>query len=153
MKKDIAFFLLLLAGLSACGMTKDEPTNEVDQNASSVDFKAKETRTLSNLAKLEASVAAYIEAEKKIPPDLDSLIPRYLADIPTVELGLSKHRDNNDVKVYPAAVLRDGAIDGSQLKDSGRWGYVHNDRQVVIFVDCTHRTSGGSPWYQARGVF
>src|ERR1700692_3578513 len=102
MNKNIALCAVLIAGLSSCGtMRKDDPPSEVDKNAQNVHFKNKETRTLSNLAKLEASIAAYVEAEKKIPENLDALVPQYLADVPTVELGLSRHRDNNAVKIYP----------------------------------------------------
>jgi hypothetical protein len=146
--------LAVAAGLAACGMTRDEPTSrEVDETVKDVEYKVKESRTLSSLAKIETSIAAYVEHEKKIPANLEALVPAYLAEIPTVELGMVRHRDTAAVRSYPAAVLRDGAVDGSQLRDSGKWGYVHNDRQVVIFVDCTHLTSGGTPWYRARGVY
>jgi hypothetical protein len=145
---------ILLAGVSGCGMVKDEPTSkEVDDTVKDVEYKVKESRTLSSLAKIETSIAAYIEHEKKIPANLEALVPSYLAEIPTVELGMVRHRDTTDVRTYPASVLRDGAVDGSKLRDSGKWGYVHNERQVVIFVDCTHLTSGGLPWYRARGVY
>ena len=44
-------------------------------------------------------------------------------------------------------------VNGSRLKDTGGWGYVHNDRQVIIFVDCIHKMMDGKFWYQARGVY
>ena len=49
-------------------------------------------------------------------------------------VSLLGHSETNRVRAYPSRVLQDGAIDGSKLRDSGAWGYVHNDRQVIIFV-------------------
>lgn len=154
MKRLLPFLAAALASMPGCGMVKDEPASkDIAQTVQNAEVKALESRTLSSLAKLESSIAAYVEAEKKIPPNLEVLVPQYLAEIPMVELGIPRHHDSAAVKTYPSLILRDGGIDGSQLRDSGRWGYVHNDRQVVIFVDCTHRMTNGTPWYQARGVF
>lgn len=144
----------LAAGTAGCKeLTKEGISSEVEQTVRDSDFQVKEIRTLSNLAKLEEALSAYVSAEKKIPDTPELLVPKYLADIPTVEIAVRGHRDNNEVKLYPAAVLRDGKVDGSKLRDTGRWGYVFNDRQVVVFVDCTHNSSRGRPWYLERGVY
>ncbi len=37
--------------------------------------------------------------------------------------------------------------------DTGKWGYVFNESQVVVFIDCTHKSGRGRPWYQERGVY
>ena len=145
----IAFTLSGCAG----GATPGDSIREVDENARQLESKAGESRTLSALAKLEESLTNYIQTEKKIPQTLEELVPKYLAEVPTVELDIRGHHDNNKVHVYPAAVLRDGAIDGTKLKDSGRWGYVFNERQVVVFVDCTHKSSRARAWYLERGVY
>jgi hypothetical protein len=154
----LAAAALAAAGaLGGCGGNTAERdariTSDVEQNVADADTRAQELRTLASLAKIEESVANFVKAENQIPDNLDQLIPKYLAEIPPVEIGVRGHRDNNQVHVYPASVLRDGQIDGSQLKDTGRWGYVHNDRQVVVFVDCTHLSRQGNPWYQAHGAY
>ena len=148
-------FVLLLAASGGCAMmTGVEPSaKELDKNAADTDTHIRETKTLSTLAALETKIGAYIKAENKIPKDLEDLVPKYLAEIPTVELGVERHKDSSKVKVYPSEVMRDGQIDGTQLRDTGKWGYTFNDRQVIIFVDCTHNSSRGVPWYQERGVY
>ena len=154
----LAAAALTAAGaLSGCGGNASERdariSSDVEQNVQEADTRAQELRTLASLAKIEESVANYVKTENKIPDNLEQLIPKYLAEVPPVEIGVRGHRDNNQVRLYTASVLRDGQIDGSQLKDTGRWGYVHNDRQVVVFVDCTHLSRQGSPWYQAHGAY
>lgn len=143
------------AATAACGGQSREAriSEDVDQNVRDAESRAQESRTLSSLAKIEESVATYVKTEKAIPETLDQLVPKYLAEIPPVEIGVRGHRDTAQVKTYPSLILRDGQIDGSQLKDSGRWGYVHNDRQVVVFIDCTHQSGHGHPWYETHGAY
>ena len=43
------------------------------------------------------------------------------------------------------AVLRDGQVDGSRLRGTGRWGYVFTDDRIVIFVDCLKPSLRGVP--------
>lgn len=153
-----AVFMVLAAGalvFSGCrGMIgRDEIAREVDADVRDSERQIRESRTLSNLAKLESSLADYIKLEKRIPAQLNWLIPKYLAEIPSVEIGIRGHHENSEVKVYPSDVLRDGRISGARIRDTGKWGYVFNERQVVVFVDCTHKSSRGRPWYQERGVY
>jgi hypothetical protein len=154
MKRAISM-AVLAAVLAGCGTAarEDQISQEVEKSVQDAEARARESRTMSALAKLEEALAAFIAAEKRIPDSIESLIPKYLAEVPTVEIEVRGHRDNNLVRSYPAAILMDGQIDGSQLKDTGRWGYVHNDRQVVIFIDCTHRSRHGHPWYMQHGVY
>lgn len=126
---------------------------ELAQEVRSADVHVKESRTLSGLAKLEASLSDYTKTEGKIPPNLETLIPKYLAAMPIVETGVPGHKDTSSVRSYQSQVLVDGRVDGTKLDDTGKWGYVFNDRQIVVFVDCTHRAVDGSPWYQHRGVY
>jgi hypothetical protein len=148
--------VLAAAVLAGCGTApgrEDQISQEVEKSVQDAETRARESRTMSALAKLEEAIAAYIGAEKRIPDSIEELIPKYLAEVPSVEIDARGHHDNNAVRKYPASILMDGQIDGSQLKDSGRWGYVHNDRQVVIFIDCTHQSRRGHPWYMQHGVF
>ncbi|MBI3289273.1 MAG: hypothetical protein HYZ74_07120, partial [Elusimicrobia bacterium] len=57
------------------------------------------------------------------------------------------------IEVYSPTILRDGQVDGSRIRGSGHWGYVFNDYQVVVFVDCLKPSLRGVPWYQVRGVY
>ena len=150
----IAACAALTAGCGGGPVSRETRISEdVDQNVRDAETRAQESRTLSSLAKIEESVATYVKTEKSIPESLDQLIPKYLAEVPPVEIGVRWHRDTALVKVYPETILRDGQIDGSQLKDTGRWGYVHNERQVVVFIDCTHQSRQGHPWYQTHGAY
>lgn len=147
--------LLSLLGVSGCRaiIGGDHIERDVENTVRDNERAVVETRTLSGLARLESSVADYIKGEGKIPSKLEELVPKYLAELPAVETGLRSHRDTTDVKLYGPEVLRDGVINGTRLADTGKWGYVFNERQVVIFVDCTHQSSRGKPWYQERGVY
>ena len=150
----LLFAVVLPAAMTGCrGLgARDESAQELERDFRDSERQIKETRTLSNLAKIEASIADYIKYEKRIPEKIDQLIPKYLAMIPTVEIEVSKHHESAAVKYYYSETLRDGQIDGTRLKDTGKWGYVHNERQVVVFVDCTHPSGRGKSWYQERGA-
>lgn len=146
-----ALFALGVAGCA--GGERGDSAREVDENARQLEASAGDSRTLVGLAKLEESLTNYVQTEKKIPATLEDMIPKYLASMPMVEIGIRGHRETDRSRVYPSYVLRDGQIDGTKLKDTGRWGYVFNDRQVVVFVDCTHKSSRGRAWYLERGVY
>lgn len=148
----LIIFCAAFAGCSSLG--RDEiGGKEFDSSVRNADLRIKESRTLSSLSKLESAVSDYYKAEGRIPAKLDVLIPKYLADMPIVEISIRGHKDSSGVQQYPGSVIRDGQVDPSQLQDTGKWGYVFNDRQVIVFVDCTHTTSRGTPWYQERGVY
>jgi hypothetical protein len=155
MRNFLAILALSVLTVSGCRAVtgRDDVAREVESDVRNFEGQVRESRTLSNLAKIEASLADYIKLEKRIPEKLEWLIPKYLAEIPSVDLGLKGHEETSLVKVYPADVLRDGQISGTRILDTGKWGYVFNDRQVVVFVDCTHKSSRGRPWYQERGVY
>ncbi len=139
---------------TGCGVfIKDNITRDVERHVQEVDLRAVESRTLTHLSTLEQSVSDFYRAEKRVPEKLEELIPKYLSEIPQVELGVKGHSTNNDVRLYPAEVIQDGAIDGVRIRDTGRWGYAVKGNRVIIFVDCVHRTSKGNPWYQERGVY
>ena len=111
-----------------------------------------EDKARSDLGRLETAVADYYKTEKRIPAKLDALIPKYLSEVPPLDLPACGG-ESDKVKIYPSGVLRGGQVDGTQLLGTGRWGYVFNDRQVVIFIDCLKPSSKGVPWYQVRGVY
>ncbi|MEK7858001.1 MAG: hypothetical protein AAB320_02565 [Elusimicrobiota bacterium] len=148
-------FLLLVAALAAAGCrgSRDESARDLEKNLRDSEASGKESRTLAALAKIESSLSDYVKAENKVPKTLDALIPKYLAEIPAVDIGVPGHRDTAEVKVYPMDTLRDGQIDGTKLRDTGKWGYVFTENRVVVFVDCTHSSSHGRPWYLERGVY
>ena len=153
MKRSI--LVALAAALAACAFASREerfPKGMSDDVARSVRRSA-ESQTLSRMASLERSLNDFIQAKGRIPAKLTELVPEYLAQIPDVELGMKEHKDSADVQYYPAAVIVGGGINGAALSDSGGWGYAHNDRQVIVFVDCTHARMDGSLWYKTRGVF
>ncbi|MCX5796019.1 MAG: hypothetical protein NTY77_11040 [Elusimicrobia bacterium] len=142
--------LLTLAGCRSLGL-KDESSGELERNFQESDRQVGETRTLAGLAAMETALTSFVKGERRIPERLDELVPKYLSQIPSVDIVVSGHHETNAVRYYPSDLLRGGQLDGTKLKDTGKWGYVHNERQVVIFVDCTHPSSRGKPWYQERG--
>lgn len=142
--------ILALAGCRGLGV-KDEAAAELEQSFKASDRQVKESKTLSGLVEMETALAGYVRDEGRIPDRIEQLIPKYLAEIPAADTAVKGHGESSEVQIYPETVLRGGAIDGTRLKDTGTWGYVHNDHQVVIFVDCTHPSSRGRPWYQERG--
>lgn len=152
---------LIPAVVAACagcasnfGARPPESSSVADAAFKNSDLYSRESRTLSGLATLENGINDYIKDQGKIPTRLEDLIPRYVVEIPVVELGQPRrHGDKSSVRYYPSRIIQNGVIDGSQLKDTGRWGYAHNDKQVVVFVDCTHVNSRGNLWYKERGVF
>jgi len=153
--KRRAALIVLSAGLAGCASVfggKDEAAADFDKETSATEARIKEDKVHSILGRLEASIADYYKVEKHIPEKLSQLVPKYLAEIPSLDLPVCGH-ETEKVQIYPSDVLRDGRVDGSRLKGTGRWGYVFNDRQVIVFVDCLKPTSRGVPWYQERGVY
>ena len=142
----------LLAGVLAAGGCHMVSKDDMDAKAGQMDMQIKELRTLSGLAKIEESLKDYTQNEKKIPENLEDLIPKYIAEMPLAELGIRSHRDTSKIQDYPKAILRHGRVDGLKLKDTGRWGYVHDDHRAVVFVDCVHKSSRGRPWFEERGA-
>ena len=143
---------LLMAGCAGMLGGKDEGAADFDKETRANEVRVKEDRARSSLAQFEARLADYTKAEKRIPAKLGMLVPKYLGEIPVLDLPLCG-RETSQIEVYPPQILRDGQVDGSRIRGTGRWGYVFNDYQVVIFVDCLKPSLRGVPWYQERGVY
>ncbi len=152
MARSTTYFLLisLVAAASCQSLRNDAISRQVSRTIEQSDRAIGESQTLASIAKMELSLSEFTRFERRIPAKLSDLIPAYLAEIPPVRTGVRRHKDTSGVKAYPAEILRGGQIDGTQLRDTGKWGYVYNDRLVVVFVDCTHPTTRGRPWYQER---
>ena len=147
----MAAAVLLTAGCASM-FGKDEAAVDFDKETSANEARVKEDRVRSALAQIETRLADYTKTEQKIPAKLESLVPKYLGEIPTLDLPVCGH-ETNKVEVYSPAILRDGQVDGSHLKGSGHWGYVFTEDRIVIFVDCLKPSLRGIPWYQERGVY
>lgn len=143
---------LLTAGCAGMFGGKDEAAMDFDKETSANELQVKEEKVRSSLAQLEARLADYTKTEKKIPATLQKLVPKYLGEIPSLDLPVCG-RETSQVEVYSPVVLRDGQIDGSRIKGTGRWGYVYTNDRIVIFVDCLKPSLRGVPWYQERGVY
>lgn len=144
------------AAALACGCLSGEPRArrgqpDISEVVTRSERGAIETSNLARLAALERSLNDFVVGEGRIPKTLDELVPKYLAEIPEVG-GLRGHKDSALVRYYPSSVISDGIINGSLLKDSGGWGYAFNDSQLIVFVNCTHKSMAGQLWYQARGA-
>ena len=60
------------------------------------------------------------------------------------------HATTKDVQQYPGDVCaQQGALDTTRLRDTGKWGYVGDDKSPCpgrVFIDCTHTDSKGVLW-------
>ena len=156
MKRKIFYFAalgLLAAGSGCSSMTggKDAASVEFDKETSADDARVLEDKTRTSLSALESAVSDYVKTESKIPETLDLLIPKFLSQIPSLDIPACGG-ESNKVQNYPPSILRDGQVDGTAIRGTGRWGYVYNDARVVVFIDCLKPTSKGVPWYQVRGI-
>ena len=155
-KKLFLFAALGLFSGGVCGCAsmfgKDEAAAEFDKETSADDARVLEDKTRTALSALESAVADYVKTEQKVPEKLEQLIPKYLSQIPSLDVPACRG-ESNQVQNYPPSILRDGQVDGASIKGTGRWGYVYNDARVVVFVDCLKPSSSGVPWYQMRGVY
>ncbi len=155
MKRNLFVFAalgLLAAGYSGCSSLtgKDAASAEFDKETSAGDAQVREDKTRTGLSALESAISDYVKTENKVPEKLDLLIPKYIAQIPSLDVTVCGG-ESNQIQYYPPSILRDGQVDGSAILGTGRWGYVYNDARVVIFVDCLKPASTGVPWYQMRG--
>ncbi len=144
---------LLTAGCAGIMGGQDSPANDFEREVRANEMRIKEDRTRSNLAQIESSLSDYIKAGNPIPKSLNKLVPKYLAEVPPLDLPVCGGAESDTVMVYPSDVLRDGQVNGTRLRGTGRWGYVFTDDRVVIFVDCLKPALNGLPWYQVRGVY
>lgn len=151
MRRLLLTAILLSAGCAGL-MGKDEAAMDFDKETSATEARVKEDRVRSSLAQIETRLADYTKTEKKIPTKLQSLVPKYLGEIPSLDLPVCG-RESSKVEIYPPDVLRDGQVDGSRIRGTGRWGYVFTDDRIVVFVDCLKPSLRGIPWYQERGVY
>ena len=153
MKKLIvtAAAALLTAGCAGL-FAKDEAAADFDKETSANEAKVKEDRVRSSLAQIETRLSDYTKTEKKVPAKLELLVPKYIAEIPSLDLPVCG-RESSKVEVYSPEILRDGQVDGSRLRGTGHWGYVFTEDRIVIFVDCLKPSLRGVPWYQERGVY
>jgi hypothetical protein len=153
MKRAIPILAVLLsAGCASWYGGPDEAAREFEKEAGAVESRVREDNARSSLGKIETSLADYYKSVGSIPPNLDKLVPKYLAEVPALNLPACG-RETNKVEYYPPDILRDGQVDGTRIRGTGRWGYVYNDSRVVVFVDCLKPSSRGVPWYRERGVY
>lgn len=152
--RRILALTFLAASFSGCASLfgRDEASADFEKETTAAEARIKEDRVRSSLGHFEEALAAFYKAEKRIPERLDQLVPKYLAEVPSLDLPACG-QETEKIQIYPADILRDGHVDGSRINGTGRWGYVFNQRQVIIFVDCLKPSSRGIPWYQERGVF
>jgi hypothetical protein len=144
----------LSSGISGCAswVGKDESSVDFDKETNANEARVREDKTRMSLGAMESAVADYIKTENHVPEKLDQLVPKYLAQIPSLDVTVCGG-ESNQVKVYPSSDLRDGQVDGTKIRGHGGWGYVYDETRVVIFVDCLKPSSSGVPWYQVRGAY
>ncbi len=153
MKRKL-FLLPLILSASACmnSLMHDETSDTFERATRNEEMSFRETKARTNLASIESAIADYIKAERKIPAKLTDLVPKYIANIPAVDLPACGS-ETDKVQYYGSGILSDGVINGSSLKGTGRWGYVYGQERVIVFIDCLKPSSKKIPWYQERGVY
>jgi len=147
--------IVLAAASAGCSMHYFDAglNRDSSQQVMESDRRTLESHTLSSLAAIERSLNDFAQRHHRIPKTLNELVPDFLAEIPAVELGLKGYKNTSEVSYYDASVIIDGEINGAAIDDKGGWGYAHNDRQVIVFVDSTRKRMDGTLWYRARGVY
>ncbi len=146
------FFLVILLAVcsGACGFGGAERRELIERSKRKPESPlAMESRTLTNLALLQAAVEAYARVHSRPPGKLKAIVPKFLTGIPAVE-GLSKHKPSNNARKYPLTALEYGAVNKGFIRDLGGWGYIPSDPPKV-FVDCIHKSSRGLFWYAEHG--
>lgn len=112
-----------------------------------------EAKTKGDLATLRSAISVYYgDAEGRYPSSLDELVPKYIIAIPAP--NLTNHHSVLGVEYYGSEICirisdYSGKIDGTGLKDTGKWGYISDEKSPcwgTIFVDCIHIDSKGSAW-------
>jgi len=143
--------LTAAAGCADLTGAKDFHT-DIENASGATDVAAQENDARMSLGRIETALSDFVKKENKAPDDLDALIPNYIAELPPVDITVCGKR-REGVQKYPGDLLRDGQIDGSRIKGTGLWGYVHDQQRAVVFVDCMKPSADGTPWYQVRGVY
>jgi hypothetical protein len=141
-----------LAGCSSLTGAKEMGASDFGTDTNAADLRVREDRARAGLVTLENSISDFVKSEKRVPSKLEELIPKYLAELPSLNIP-GCGRETERAQVYGPEVLRGGQVDGSRIKGTGRWGYVYNSDRVVVFVDCVKPSSRNIPWYQERGAY
>ncbi|MBI5243012.1 MAG: RDD family protein [Elusimicrobia bacterium] len=105
------------------------------------------------IALLRRALDAGAAGREPYPQTLAQLAPEYLLELPPLDFG--RHPANAEVEPYPADLCRMGPagpeLDGSKLKDTGRWGYLRGGAdacKALVFIDCTHADSNVQEWFK-----
>ena len=124
---------------------------------SGLKLKASEGEVKGHLGSLRAASSIYFgDKEGVYPPELNALTAlgpggkAWIEAIPTLETA--EHGASAEVENYGAEICTgEGGINGAALRDTGRWGYVADQKSPCwgqVFVDCTHSDTQGRPWHQ-----
>ncbi len=134
-------------------MQQSGETRSIYEKIQNLNRLSDEAKTKGNLASLRSAVSVYYgDTEGSYPSSPDELVPKYIIAIP--ELNLTDHPGVWGVEHYGSEVCvrisdHRGKIDGTRLKDTGKWGYVSDEKSPcrgTVFVDCTHTDSRGAAW-------
>lgn len=134
-------------------MQQPGETESIYERMENLKHLSAEAKTKSNLVTLRSAISIYYaDAESRFPSSLDELVPKYTIAIP--ELDLTDHPGVRGVEYYGSeACIRisdySGKIDGNGLKDTGKWGYVNDEKSPcwgTVFVDCIHTDSKDAAW-------
>ncbi|MFI5348225.1 MAG: RDD family protein [Elusimicrobiota bacterium] len=139
----LLFPLLILLGIAAAiSLPKFEAMkNQEDERVAK-----------GNLGALRSALAAYAsDAKGAYPADLNQLVPKYTAEIPSAALS---NPPAAGVETYGPEVCsgskEPGAeLIGDKLRDTGKWGYVVAPKAPCdgkIFVDSKNTDSKGAAW-------
>ncbi|MEK7388297.1 MAG: hypothetical protein AAB036_01215 [Elusimicrobiota bacterium] len=151
LRSVMAAAFLFTAGCAVLSPREDADA-DFEKETNAHESRMQEDRAVSSLASLESVLADYVKTENKIPPTLHKLVPKYIPQIPPLDLPACG-RESDRVEVYSPEILRDGQIDGTRIHGTGHWGYVFTGDRVIVFIDCLKPSPKGVPWYQVRGVY
>lgn len=124
----IAGWILTLMGGSIACRSGREASKNIDP----------EPGNKGKCGEIRSALSIYYSDNQGIfPAHLDSLVPKYLSEIPTLN-GIGNHPPSRAVAVVSAP----------RSSDTGGWIYMFNPaspRHGEVSIDCTH-SDGKAPW-------
>lgn len=128
----------------------EKEVKTMEQRFAGLIRKSAEGAAKGNLGALRSAASIhYGDTEGNYPDVLADLAPKYLKEIPSIEVG--GHPATNSVTLVDRIEGSDELSMVPHLKDTGGWAYVSDKSGAMwgsIVVDCTHTDTKGRLWYK-----
>jgi len=106
---------------------------------------SKHKAMFGSLTALRASMNIYKQENKGKHPKTLIDLSKSGALISIPNTYIPEHERSDEVELYDEIILKNGEIDGSKVRDTGKWGYI--PELSIVFISCTHNDYTGKPLY------